>query len=557
MSDFSDTESESSVSESGWDAADFMQLAAELGRIGETPALLEVPDALNTLHSLDICAVEHDEQLHETIQHVSNALISFLDSIVLPHERHMGEVQANLLALLDESCMALLLQYRVLFRAIASRSMVESSSSIPTASWLHHLDVSAADISIGHSVGWWDDQLVDALECDPPTALSMMSRLLLAIVTSKDSAVALRENATMDVVLKICWSVKHMLQAMPLDDATLSVLYGIMYKLFLRLGDQALDLAVKDLIVEVLSLSLENVRLALASLCDPKSECPLKWEQKLSHHIKSANKSCRDDTSVLELRSMRQALQVLALAWRADCTPFPASETMSRRFLSVLLGWLESESLESLVWTMLGDATIGALAVSSRSATTLTDYCWANLIWGLFQDADPADLPMAASLAAYMIAIVQVSPVEGLVCAEAWDYFRDVMLLILNRDFGGADEPFALLVCPPICRVLVALVRNAPQATVRYYSASPWTGCMVMHMKSVKEEDEQNDEYTSMLRELIGPFVEVLFLSLEERARKTSRKTRSRGTVTDQLKNLDDLEFTFCWSQGQACLVPS
>lgn len=92
---------------------------------------------------------------------------------------------------------------------------------------------------------------------------------------------------------------------------------------------------------------------------------------------------------------MRQALQVLALAWRADCTPFPASETMSRRFLSVLLGWLESESLESLVWTMLGDATIGALAVSSRSATTLTDYCWANLIWGLFQDADPADLPMA------------------------------------------------------------------------------------------------------------------------------------------------------------------
>lgn len=64
-----------------------------------------------------------------------------------------------------------------------------------------------------------------------------------------------------------------------------------------------------------------------------------------------------------------------------------------------------------------------------------------------------------------MIAIVEVSPVEGLVCAEAWDYFRDVILLILNRDFGGADEPLALLVCTSICRVLVALVRNAPPAT--------------------------------------------------------------------------------------------
>lgn len=37
---------------------------------------------------------------------------------------------------------------------------------------------------------------------------------------------------------------------------------------------------------------------------------------------------------------------------------------------------------------------------------------------------------------------------------------------------------------------------------------------MLMHMKSVKEEDEENDEYTNMLREMIGLFVEVLFLSV-------------------------------------------
>ncbi len=33
---------------------------------------------------------------------------------------------------------------------------------------------------------------------------------------------------------------------------------------------------------------------------------------------------------------------------------------------------------------------------------------------------------------------------------------------------------------------------------------------MVMHMKSV-EKDEQIDEYTHILHELISPFVEVLF----------------------------------------------
>lgn len=83
------------------------------------------------------------------------------------------------------------------------------------------------------------------MSCIPPGAsgLTLQQRLLLAVLTCKDSAAALRENATMDAILKICWNVKHMLQAMPLDDAALSTLYGIMYKLFLRLGDKELDLA--------------------------------------------------------------------------------------------------------------------------------------------------------------------------------------------------------------------------------------------------------------------------------------------------------------------------
>lgn len=59
MDDFSDTESESSASAAGWDAADFMQMAAELGRIEETPAnFLDLRNAFETLSSLDICAVE-------------------------------------------------------------------------------------------------------------------------------------------------------------------------------------------------------------------------------------------------------------------------------------------------------------------------------------------------------------------------------------------------------------------------------------------------------------------------------------------------------------------
>lgn len=46
---------------------------------------------------------------------------------------------------------------------------------------------------------------------------------------------------------------------------------------------------------------------------------------------------------------------------------------------------------------------------------------------------------------------------------------------------------------------------------------------MVMHMKSVKEDGEENDEYTSMLRELIGPFAEVLFLSVSSLTQRVTR----------------------------------
>ena len=61
MSDSSDTESEHDSSSGGWEAADFMQMAADVGSIEECspPGVSELRDALELLESLDICAAEH------------------------------------------------------------------------------------------------------------------------------------------------------------------------------------------------------------------------------------------------------------------------------------------------------------------------------------------------------------------------------------------------------------------------------------------------------------------------------------------------------------------
>ena len=61
MSESSDTESEHDSSSGGWEAADFMQMAADVGSIEECspPGVSELQDALELLESLNICAVEH------------------------------------------------------------------------------------------------------------------------------------------------------------------------------------------------------------------------------------------------------------------------------------------------------------------------------------------------------------------------------------------------------------------------------------------------------------------------------------------------------------------
>ncbi|KAI0824219.1 hypothetical protein BC628DRAFT_1323010 [Trametes gibbosa] len=513
MDDLSDTESESSVSAGGWDATDFMQMATELGRICETPVdSVNLRDALDILRGLDICAVERDEQLHETIQQVSNALLSFLDSVggtADQSNNNLEEIRANLSAILNESQLVLLLEYRTLFRTIASRSLADSTTAIATSTWLYHLEVSAADISLGHSVEWWDEDLVHALETDSSAALSMTSRLLHAVLVAEDTAVVLLDDAVLDVVLKACWSIKHILQAAEISDEALCPLYKILYKIFVGMGVGELDLAVKDLIIEGLSLSPGSFRLALAAFEDPHLEQVQEWRQKLGYMIKYATAKTLNGSSTLELRNIRQTLQLFTLVWSVGCTAGVLSE--SRLLLSSLLDWLESEPLDSLEWEMLGDATIGALAMSPHLAGSSEPHLGDDFLWDFFREIDPTDLPFAASLSAYVATTVASGSKGSLAYAEAWNYFLDVVLLIFNHEFVGAEEPLALLVCPSICRALMALLQHAPPTAKRYMSASPWTGCMAMNMRSLKKcQPEDTDEYNTILCELLGSSVEVM-----------------------------------------------
>ncbi|KAI0639275.1 hypothetical protein C8Q77DRAFT_1163629 [Trametes polyzona] len=548
MSDFSDTESESDASAIGWDAADFVQMAMELGRIDAAqPETLDPSAALEALRNLDICAVEHDERLLAVVQRVSNNLLSFLDSVNAsvpdhPCTNEPRSIHAHLLALLNESSMALLLQYRALFRAIASRNTSELSSAIPTATWLHHLDTPVIDMPSAHSVDWWDDQLVAALERDQFAALSMLSRVVMRHL-SDSPALGVSDDIAMDVLLKACWGVKHILQSIHPDDSSLAWVLAKMYQLFFSLGGRELDLAVKDLIIEILSLSPGNLCLALASTSESRSEYANGWERSEC----CREDSFRDNPPALALHSIRQSLQLLTLLAAADCTPTGVVVEMIRRFFSGLLDWLRSEWRDYYIWDSLGGATLTALSMlAGTSLGDLVTGLGTDSVWDVVGDADLLNLPLAASVSAYYAAINNSSKAHDiLACAEVWTYLQDVLLLVLNREFSGDEEPLALLVSPILCRTLSSILQHAPPGFERYIKTSPWTGCLLTLLHGVVKEPEGVDEYDRVLHELIGPLAADICRRLQ----------KSPGTDTAEAERVK-ADLTFCWSGGRACLIP-
>lgn len=72
----------------------------------------------------------------------------------------------------------------------------------------------------------------------------------------------------------------------------------------------------------------------------------------------------------------------------------------------------------------------------------------------------------AASFAYY---ITECDLLDPLCCAEAWDYLRDVLRLILRHHYREEDEPLALLVCPIIAQALNRLLQDASPRAGSYF----------------------------------------------------------------------------------------
>ncbi|KAG2350516.1 hypothetical protein BDR05DRAFT_27310 [Suillus weaverae] len=128
----------------------------------------------------------------------------------------------------------------------------------------------------------------------------------------------------------------------------------------------------------------------------------------------------------------------------------------------------------------------------------------AESIWQIAMDNTTPELALASAFALHIILSRRLP--ESLTQVEAWDYLRNVLLMIGSQDYLGDESPLALVVNPTICDALSQLLRHADEHTVVVMQSSPWTSHLQSVLQRIRSSDDcpDLDDYTSWLKKRIS-----------------------------------------------------
>jgi hypothetical protein len=181
------------------------------------------------------------------------------------------------------------------------------------------------------------------------------------------------------------------------------------------------------------------------------------------------------------LHSMTLMLGFLATMWHSDTrgSLHPQTTTslfalLVQQFIVQMPTCLPSQMLQDTLLTALAtaealrvdpafgdvpvsweDETIWRLSLRSGSTNLVSSSEFSTTLLIVH----PSNMFFTAAFVYYLQATKKIH--NALCFAEAWNYLRDVLLLVLSHHFLGDDEPLGLLVCPAICRGLLLLLENA------------------------------------------------------------------------------------------------
>ena len=152
-------------------------------------------------------------------------------------------------------------------------------------------------------------------------------------------------------------------------------------------------------------------------------------------------------------------------------------------YLSALVKLLKVDSFQTQV---LQDSLLVALSVlmpaivsSKKFPEFHYDSIWNLASFSKKQSMIPSCTPLhllkistilillTATFAQYLLASDQLC--DPLICHESWDFFRDMLIAIINRDLKEEEEQLALLISPILCRAMRKLITSSQVSTREFF----------------------------------------------------------------------------------------
>ncbi|KAL6302231.1 hypothetical protein BKA93DRAFT_794093 [Sparassis latifolia] len=410
-----------------------------------------------------------------------------------------------------------------------------------TINWLHHLDSSNKDTDkCAEYVEPWHEEVTSVVATNPKAAIVFVNRILHHTVSVLSTVPPGHLTlSSLDALRKSCWAAAQLLRSSQLGDLDVSSLYAAMCRLFVLLRDGEEDLAVKDCIIECLtSASRDNLPSVMSSILDDtKLSLALRMEEKISGlKCLALDEDERSSLRSNETASFGQLLHFITILWHGNVkTAFRREITLP--FINALLNWLVSQSPGADCSVMLRDSLLTSLTVvEPLLSQDGVDRLWdIDVVWQMAMESPPTNLLVASSFAAYVVTTAPSRNQDVLACSEAWDYLRDVLLLVLSHQFLGDEEPLALLVCPMVCQALSSLIHSAISATLQYILSSPWTMNLCTELQQLANASSSDDStYTSVLRDRTLPFAEALLFHVTDILRSGVCRTETMVRNSDK-----------------------
>ncbi|KAG2121069.1 uncharacterized protein F5147DRAFT_664191 [Suillus discolor] len=206
---------------------------------------------------------------------------------------------------------------------------------------------------------------------------------------------------------------------------------------------------------------------------------------------------------------IRKAKQFLDF-WTIECFSNVqiSNQKLIIEFLEATVEYLRRESAEkelpNLSASFLSCLTAfqrGQPGIKVCDAPLLSD---AESIWQVAMDNTTPELALASAFALHIILSRRLP--DSLTQVEAWDYLRNVLLMIGSQDYLGDESPLALVVNPTICDALSQLLKHADEHAAMVMQSSPWTSHLQSALQRIQSSDDcpNLDDYSSWLKKRIS-----------------------------------------------------